>query len=130
MPNTPTHPVILFDGVCNLCNAAVQWIIRHDPAGIFHFASLQSQNVHRLESIVLIEGKREYRRSAAFLRILHRLPKYRWLAAIGAVIPPPIRDWIYDLIAQRRYIWFGKTDACMVPTPDIAARFIDPPAEA
>ena len=119
--------MILFDGVCNLCNGAVQWIIRHDPRGIFHFATLQSRDVQRLESIVLIDGGREYRRSTAFLHILRRLPRLKWLAYAGATIPEPIRDHVYDFIAQSRYKWFGKMDQCMIPTPEISARFIDPP---
>jgi len=119
--------VILFDGVCNLCSAGVQFIIRHDPAGIFHFATLQSRDVKPLETIVLIDGEHEYERSTATLHILRRLPRLKWLAYLGAMIPEPIRDHIYDFIAQRRYGWFGKSDYCKLPTPEIAARFIDPP---
>jgi len=127
LADSATHPIILFDGVCNLCSAGVQFIIRHDPAGIFHFATLQSRDVKPLETIVLIDGGREYERSMATLHILRRLPRFRWLAYLGAVIPQPIRDEIYDLVAKRRYFWFGKSDRCMLPTPEIAARFIDPP---
>ena len=115
--------MILFDGVCNLCNASVQWIIRRDPAGIFHFATLQSREAGRLESIVLIDGGREYRRSTAFLHILRRLPRFKWMAYVGATIPEPIRDAVYDLIAGNRYRWFGKQNQCMIPTPQLAARF-------
>lgn len=122
--------MIYFDGVCNLCNASVQWIIRHDPAGIFHFATLQSRDVRKLESIILIDGQREYRRSTAFLHILRRLPRFKWLAYFGATIPESIRDRVYDLIANNRYCWFGKRDECMIPTPEISARFIDPPGGA
>ena len=122
--------MILFDGVCNLCNGGVQWIIRHDPQGVFHFATLQSRNVQPLESIILIDGQREYQRSTAFLHILRRLPGFKWLAYVGATIPAPIRDELYDFVAQRRYLWFGKRDECMIPTPDIAARFTDPPMAA
>jgi len=126
--NSATHPVILFDGVCNLCSAGVQFIIHHDPAGIFQFATLQSRDVTPLESIVLIDDGREYERSTATLHILRRLPRFKWLAYLGAVIPPSIRDEIYDFIAQRRYFWFGKSDQCALPTPENAARFIDSPA--
>jgi len=122
--------VILFDGVCNLCSAGVQWIIHNDPAGVFHFATLQSRDVRPLESLVLIDGGREYQRSIATLHILRRLPRFRWLAYLGATIPEPIRDGIYDFIAQRRYGWFGKSDQCTLPTPEIAARFIDSPMAA
>ena len=120
--------MILFDGVCNLCSAGVQFIIRHDPTGIFHFATLQSRDVKPLETIVLIDGEHEYERSTATLHILRRLPRLKWLAYLGAMIPEPIRDHIYDFIAQRRYGWFGKSDYCTLPTPEIAERFIDPPA--
>jgi len=102
----------------------VQWIIRRDPAAIFHFATLQSREPRRLESIILLDGGREYRRSTAFLHILRRLPRLRWLAYAGATIPEPIRDEIYDLIATNRYRWFGRRDQCMIPTPEIAARFV------
>jgi predicted DCC family thiol-disulfide oxidoreductase YuxK len=128
MAEMPEHPVVLFDGVCNLCTGAVQWIIRHDPQGLFHFASLQSRVVRRLESIVVIDAGREYRRSAAFLQILRRLPKLSWLAYAGAVIPQGIRDLVYEYIAKHRYGWFGKTEECMLPTPELASRFIDQPA--
>ena len=129
-PGHEVSSVILFDGVCNLCNASVQWIIRHDPAGIFHFATLQSRDVQRLESIILIEGNREFRRSTAFLHILRRLPRLKWLAYFGAVLPEAIRDRAYDFIAKNRYRWFGKQDQCMMPTPEISARFIEQPMEA
>ena len=102
----------------------MQWIIRRDPAGIFHFATLQSREPRRLESIILLDGGREYRRSTAFLHILRRLPRLKWLAYVVVTIPEPIRDEIYDLIATNRYRWFGRRDECMVPTPEIAARFV------
>jgi predicted DCC family thiol-disulfide oxidoreductase YuxK len=86
---------------------------------------LQSRDVRRLETIVLIDGPREYRRSTAFLHILRRLPRFKWLAYVGAVLPEGIRDQVYDLIATHRYRWFGKQNQCMMPTPEIAARFID-----
>jgi predicted DCC family thiol-disulfide oxidoreductase YuxK len=130
LENLQTHPVIFFDGVCNLCNGAVQWIIRRDPRGIFHFATLQSRRVGRLETIVLIDGQREFRRSTAFLHILRRLPRFEWVAYLGAVLPEGIRDHIYDMVAANRYRWFGKREQCMMPTAEIAARFIDSPKGA
>ena len=117
MEDTGEHPVVLFDGVCNLCNAAVGWIIRHDPKAVFRFAPLQSRGDVRLESIVLIEGRREYRRSTAFLRVMRQLPRYRWLAYFGAMIPGVVRDEVYDLIARKRYAWFGKREQCAVVMP-------------
>ena len=115
--------MIYFDGVCNLCSAGVRWIIRHDPDGVFHFATLQSRQVKRLETIILIDGPRQYHRSTAFLHILRRLPRLKWLAYVGAVLPEEIRDHVYDLVASNRYRWFGKQDQCMVPTPELSARF-------
>ena len=116
--------MVLFDGVCNLCNGAVGWIIRNDPKGVFRFASLQSRGDLPLESIVLMEGGREYRRSRAFERILLRLPRLRWMAYLGAVIPEGIRNEVYDFVAAKRYGWFGKSAQCMAPRPEIAERFI------
>jgi predicted DCC family thiol-disulfide oxidoreductase YuxK len=127
--------VILFDGVCNLCNGFVQFVIARDPGGRFRFASLQSDaapqlvgsrlaGAERPDSIVLVDGARVFTRSAAALRIFRGL-RFPWpiLSAL-IVIPPPIRDFVYDFVAKRRYRWFGKRDACMVPTPELRARFL------
>ena len=112
MSDESEHPVVLFDGMCNLCNGAVAWIIRNDPGGIFKFAPLQSRGNGPLESVVLIEGGKEYRRSRAFERILLRLPRLRWMAYLGAVIPEGMRNMVYDFVSRRRYGWFGKTEQC------------------
>src|SRR6266545_5452736 len=125
------QPVILFDGVCNLCNAAVGFVISRDPAGRFRFASLQSEAGQRLlaehglsgaplSSVVLIEQGRAHTRSAAGIRIARRLasPWLRALAYLGAALPPALRDYVYDLVARHRYRWFGRTDACRMPTPE------------
>jgi predicted DCC family thiol-disulfide oxidoreductase YuxK len=130
------NPVILFDGVCNLCHGAVNFIIDRDPASTFRFASLQSttgrEEVARhgldpeeLSSLVLIDQGRAYRRSTAALRIARRL-RFPWnLAFLGMIVPAPLRDWVYDYIAQRRYRWFGKSETCRLPTPDRAGRFLE-----
>jgi len=127
--------VILFDGVCNLCNGFVQFVIARDPSGAFQFAALQSPAAARLltstgmppplrESVVLIEGSRVFTRSMAALRIARRL-RFPWPAAYAFVIVPrPIRDALYDVVARRRYRWFGRRDACMVPTPELRTRFL------
>ena len=134
--NSPTYqlsPVILFDGVCNLCNGFVQFVIARDPGARFRFAALQSDSARRLldglgavpDSVVLVDGGRVYTRSAAALRIARRLP-FPWsLAQALIVVPRPLRDWVYDRIARHRYRWFGRKDVCMIPTPDLRARFLE-----
>jgi predicted DCC family thiol-disulfide oxidoreductase YuxK len=130
MPST-----VLFDGVCNLCNGFVRFVIARDPARRFQFASLQSDTAGRLireaggagaptDSIVLIEEARVYVRSTAALRIAKRLG-LPWSLAFGLVIVPrPLRDWGYDLVARSRYRWFGKRDVCMTPTAETSDRFL------
>jgi predicted DCC family thiol-disulfide oxidoreductase YuxK len=136
--NSPTpelRAVILFDGVCNLCNGAVRFVIERDPAGRFQFAALQSAAAARLvgsrsrdrlpDSIVLVEDGRLWTRSTAALRIARRL-RFPWPAAYAMiVVPRPLRDWIYNLVARNRYTWFGRRDACMVPAPALQARFLE-----
>jgi len=137
--NSPAHQfssVILFDGVCNLCNGFVTFVIARDPGGRFKFAPLQSAAAERLlghmssraawpDSVVLVENGRVWTRSTAALRIARGLA-FPWpLAYAFVVVPRPIRDWIYTLVARRRYQWFGKRDVCMMPTPALATRFID-----
>ena len=133
------RPLILFDGVCNLCNSAIQWLIRRDKEGRFDFASLQSDAARRElqkvigaeeidalpDSIVLLDSDGVHTRSPAALRIARGLGSPFALLGLGVVLPRPIRDAIYDLIAGNRYRWFGRRDTCMTPTPDIAARFLD-----
>jgi predicted DCC family thiol-disulfide oxidoreductase YuxK len=133
-------PVVLFDGVCNLCTGSVLFIIRRDPRGVFRFAALQSPAAAALlkdapvrsgplpDSIVLVEGDGAARvstQSTAALRIARRL-RFPWPVLYALiVIPRPIRDWVYDFIAARRYRWFGKRDSCMMPTPELRARFLE-----
>ena len=126
---------ILFDGVCNLCNGFVQFVIARDPAARFRFAALQSPPAAALlraagvtaplpDSIVLVADGRAYLRSAAALRILRGL-RFPWpLAFAFIVVPPFVRDRVYDAIAAHRYRWFGRRESCMVPTPDLARRFL------
>ena len=130
----PGKPVILFDGVCNLCNSAVNFVIDRDPDGIFYFAALQSDYAREilekyqiglgLNTIVLLEDGRVFDRSTAALRIARRLGG-PWPLLYGCmVIPPFVRDGVYRWIAKNRYRWFGQTQACRVPTPDLQARFL------
>ena len=126
--------LVLFDGVCNLCNGSVQFIIKRDPTGIFKFASLQSEFGQAqlkkfnladvLHSIIVIEKDICYQQSDAAIKIAKRLKSpWRWIS-IGRIIPRFIRDMIYNLIATNRYRMFGKQDSCMLPTPELRARFI------
>jgi predicted DCC family thiol-disulfide oxidoreductase YuxK len=134
--NTSEHPVLLFDGVCNLCNSSVQFIIDKDPDSKFHFASLQSDigqalldqfdaNSGSLDSVVLIKNDKVYTRSSAALQTLKTLGGGWALFYAFIIIPKPVRDFVYDWIARNRYKWFGKKDACWLPTPDLKARFLD-----
>lgn len=129
------YPVLLFDGVCNLCNGAVQFIIGRDPEGVFRFASLQSDAAKELleqfpeapadvSTVILVEKGRLFTRSDAALRAARYLPG-AWPALYGFVIVPrPIRNAVYDWIARNRYRWFGKKDQCMVPTKELRGRFL------
>ncbi len=130
------HPVILFDGVCNLCNRAVVFVTRRDPNRIFRFAPLQSKTGqallarhgipdHTLDSLVLVEDTGYATRSTAALRIARRL-RAPWPAlAVFFVVPRPVRDAVYDWVASNRYKWFGRRETCMVPSRENRARFLD-----
>ena len=127
---------ILFDGVCNLCNGFVRFVIARDPAARFRFAALTSpaaiEALRRAgvaqplpDSIVLIEDGRVYFRSDAALQIARHL-RFPWPVACAlALIPRFIRDAMYDCIAARRYRWFGRRETCMIPTPGLRGRFLD-----
>ncbi len=127
--------IILFDGVCNLCNSSIQFIIRHDPESQFKFAALQSTfgreqlmkfgiEQDALSSVILIRDGVAFQRSDAALEIARDF-KGMWRGLYySKIIPRFFRDWIYDRIAKNRYSLFGKRDECMIPTPDLKARFI------
>lgn len=134
-PAADRHAVILFDGVCNLCNGAVNFIIDHDPAGYFKLAALQSEaarplleehglSADVLDSLVLIEEGRAYQRSTAALRIVGRLRGPWPLLRVFLAVPRPLRDAVYDWVATNRYDWFGRRDKCRVPTPELRERFL------
>ena len=121
------RPVILFDGVCNLCTTSVKWVIAHDPQGLFDLASLQSQVARTLlngkevgDSVVLVDEDGFHQQSDAIIRVARRLGRPWVIAKLGPLVPRPIRDWAYRLVAKNRYGWFGKQDSCMVPTPAMA----------
>ena len=126
------RPVILFDGVCNLCTGSVQFVIERDSRRQFRFASLQSAAAERLlgsrdqlESMVLVAGGKVYRKSTAALLIARRLDGLWPLLAAFLVIPKFLRDAVYDWIGSRRYRMFGKRDVCWTPKPELAERFLD-----
>jgi len=137
MKNAKVNPVIFFDGVCNLCNGFVQFVIRHDPQAKFRFASLQSEHARDIPRMVNKEGKDErlstvilayrgvyYSKSGAVLRITKLLGfPYNFLYGF-MILPKPLRDFIYDWVATNRYKWFGKRAACMMPTPELKQRFL------
>lgn len=129
-------PILLFDGVCNLCNGFVQTIIRNDKDNIFRFSSLQSGTGQRVveyisrrqpvpDSIILLYEGKYYTRSDAALKTAELLGG-RWnLLRVGYFFPGAVRDSIYKMVARNRYKWFGKKDECMLPTPELQSRFLD-----
>jgi len=131
------HPVLLFDGVCNLCNGAVNFVVDHDEEGRFRFASLQSEEGRALlartglpaeyqGSVVLVNAARTraYVRSGAVLQVARHLDgAFPLLARVAALLPRRLRDAAYDYVAERRYRWFGQRDTCRVMTPELRARF-------
>jgi predicted DCC family thiol-disulfide oxidoreductase YuxK len=137
MTDTPKHEtIVLFDGVCNLCNRAVRFIIPRDPRGRIRFASRQSPVGQRLlakyhaaereiDSVVLIDGGQLYTKSSAVLRITHKLNGLWPTFYLLTLLPCTWRDTVYDWVARNRYRWFGKRESCMLPTPDLKSRFLD-----
>lgn len=127
---------MLFDGDCNLCNGSVKFILRRDRRGRFQFASLQSAAGRQAlaavgatgplpDSIVLVRDGRVAMKSAAALQIARGL-RWPWpLLAVFWLVPRPLRDLVYDWIARHRYRWFGKNEACLVPSPELRSRFLD-----
>ena len=128
-------PVILFDGVCNLCSGSVQFILKRDKEKKFMFASLQSNYGQTLlkqlelptdtfNSFILYDSGKIFTRSTAALKMFAQLKGWRWVKILW-IVPKFIRDAVYDLIAKNRYKWFGKKEECWLPTPDLKARFLD-----
>lgn len=135
MNTTSKHSVILFDGVCNLCNGAVTFIIKRDPKNKFKFAPLQSDigsvltaehniDTAKTDSIILVENNKVYVKSTAALRIAKRLKGGYPLLYGFIILPAFFRNWIYDWIAKNRYKWFGKKESCMIPTPELKSKFL------
>ena len=131
--------IILFDGVCNLCSGVVRFVIARDPHAHFRFAALQSDAARRAcaevgatppaavdpDTIIVIADGRALERSDAALAIASRLP-FPWpMFGVFRILPRALRDWAYRLIARNRYRWFGKSDTCLMPTPELRARFLE-----
>ena len=126
--------IVIFDGVCNLCARSVQFILRHEIEPRFQFSPVQSAvgarmleahglSAAEVDTFVLVSEGRVYTRSTAALRIARHFKGAWQLLRLVWVVPKPLRDLIYNLIARNRYSWFGKADSCMVPTPELKARF-------
>jgi len=136
-PEVAPHAIVLFDGVCNVCNDSVKFILARDAAGYFRFASLQSDVAKRLLSpfglaemplhtMALIEGERIYLKSSAVLAVARRLGSGWPLVSFALrLVPRPVRDAVYSFLVRHRYRWFGKSEQCLVPTPAVRERFLD-----
>jgi predicted DCC family thiol-disulfide oxidoreductase YuxK len=129
--------IILFDGVCNLCNSSVQYVIKRDKSDIFRFAALQSELGQKIikhigiankniDSIILYEpGKAYYYKSSAAIEIAKDLGGVFTFGTVFRIIPTTIRNILYDYIAKNRYKWYGKQESCMIPTPELKAKFLN-----
>jgi len=127
--------IILFDGICNLCNSSVQFIIKRDKNNKFRFASIQSEfgqtqilkfkiNNASIDSFVYIIKGVAFIKSTAGLKVLREIGGLWKIIYLFIVVPKPLRDWVYDCIAKNRYRLFGKKESCMVPTPELKSRFL------
>tara|TARA_B100000508_G_C11329772_1_gene213702 strand:- start:52 stop:462 length:411 start_codon:yes stop_codon:yes gene_type:complete len=133
--NEEKYKIILFDGVCNLCNSSVNFVIKRDRKNIFKFAALQSEvgleliekyaiDSSKTDSIILIEDGKAYIKSTAALRVAKHLGGGYPLLYIFIVVPTFIRNWVYDYVAKNRYKWYGKKESCMIPTPELKEKFL------
>ena len=132
----PDKKIILFDGVCNLCNSAVQFIIKNDKKDIFRFVALQSYlgkeickhigvDQNKIDSIILYNpGEAYYYKSSAAIEIAEDLGGIYNLVSIFKILPEKLRNYFYDYIAKNRYKWYGKKESCMIPTPELKAKFL------
>jgi predicted DCC family thiol-disulfide oxidoreductase YuxK len=132
----PSQPIILFDGVCNFCNSAVNFVIKRDKKSVLKFAPLQSEFAKRilvnhhlssedLSTFLFLENNQVYKKSTAVLKACKYL-KGLWPLLYGLIVVPKfIRDGIYNWVAKNRYQWFGKKEVCMIPTADVRSRFLN-----
>lgn len=137
MTNLPQDKkIILFDGICNLCDSSIQFIIKHDKKDIFRFVALQSEigqeiiehigiDIAKIDSILLYEpGKAYYYKAEAALKIAKELGGIYTAISWFSILPKFLTNSVYDYIARNRYKWYGKKDACMIPTPELKAKFL------
>jgi predicted DCC family thiol-disulfide oxidoreductase YuxK len=133
--NTLDEPILLFDGVCHFCNHTVQFVIRHDKREKFRFAALQSSSGQKLlkkfdlptndfDSFVMITNNTFYTKSTAALQVCLVLGGLWRILYVLKVLPKPLRDGIYTILAKNRYKWFGKEESCMIPSPELRKRFL------
>jgi len=127
--------IVLFDGVCNFCDGFVRFLIRHDPLSRIRFCAMQSETGRALlasrgfdpdaiDTFVVLDGPRNLTRGDAALAIARVIDApWSWLAA-GRILPRPLRDALYRIVAKNRYAWFGRRDSCLVPTPEVRSRFL------
>lgn len=129
------NKIILFDGVCNLCNGAINFIIERDSKNVFQFAALQSEagaalvakfgiDIEKVDSIILIDDNKAYIKSTAALRAARYLSGGYPLLYGFMIFPTFFRNWVYDYIAKNRYKWFGKKESCMIPTAELKSKFL------
>jgi len=129
------HDIILFDGVCNLCNSAVTFIIKHDKQDRFRFAALESTvgrelltqhgiDTKQTDSIILVRGDHAFAKAEAALHIARKMRGLWPMLYVFNALPNALLNFFYDLIAKNRYAWFGKKDSCMIPTPALRSKFL------
>lgn len=135
MNSEKKHKIILFDGVCNLCNSSVIFAIKRDRNDLFRFAALQSEvgeklvskyniDTSKTDSIIIIDGEKYFEKSSAALHIAKHLSGGWPLLYAFIILPKFIRDSVYNYIAKNRYKWYGKKESCMIPTPELQAKFL------
>ncbi len=129
------HKIILFDGKCNLCNSSVNFIIDRDKKNVFKFAAMQSEagqsllktfelSLNEFYSVILIDDDKYYTSSTAVLRIAKELGLFWKILYVFIIVPAPVRNFFYNLIARNRYKLFGKKDSCRIPTPQLKEKFL------
>ena len=133
---TYSGPILFFDGVCNLCNSSVRFVIRYDRKQIMKFAPLQSDlgrsigyelglNTDQLQSIIYLKDGQYFQKSRAVIEVLTDMGGIWRLARLFLILPKSLADWFYDQMAMHRYQWFGKQNSCMVPSPEVQERFLN-----
>ncbi|PKP28845.1 MAG: thiol-disulfide oxidoreductase [Bacteroidetes bacterium HGW-Bacteroidetes-18] len=136
MDNFENKSIILFDGVCNLCNTSVNFVIKHDKKAQFLFASFQSDaakeillhfNLENLntDTVILVEDNKIYNKSTAALKIAKHLDGLFKAFYVFIIVPKFVRNWIYGIVAKHRYQWFGKKESCMIPSLELKNRFLE-----